>query len=121
MLEALDGSGSMTKKTAISRGLGPVSEPQKGTKATFLEKKDKVETTDSLLHTKPNASFTRNTNLSLSNFASALSRLTYKKHPPKQKTKQQMLCKASITYCGLSGSKSLKQEKAPNVQLLPAA
>lgn len=32
-----------------------------------------------------------------------------------------MLCKASITYSGLSGSKSLKQKKAPNAQLLLVA
>lgn len=79
-------------------------------KAALLDKKDKVETTDGLLCTNPKASLTRNTNLSFNNFASALSRLTYK---------IQVLCKASITYSGLSGSKSLKQEKAPNVQLLP--
>lgn len=48
-------------------------------KAALLEKKDKVETTDGLLCTNPKASLTRNTNLSFNNFASAVSRLTYKK------------------------------------------
>lgn len=48
-------------------------------KAALLEKKDKAATTDGLLCTKPKASLTRNTNSSFNNFASALSRLTYKK------------------------------------------
>lgn len=47
-------------------------------KAALLETKDKVETTHGLLCTKSRISCTENTNSSFHNFASALSRLTYK-------------------------------------------